>query len=61
MSMKDSAGLPAVRRSFTEKHNFFCALLFSFPLIASLFKQINAVIQQVVRELPPPANSSLLH
>lgn len=62
MSMKDSAGLPALRKPFAVKHNFFCALLFVFPLIARLFCQINAVIQQVVRELPPPANSSsLLH
>lgn len=62
VSVKDSAGLPALRRPFAVKHNFFCALLFVFPLIAKLFILINAVIQQVVRELPPlDSSSSLLH
>lgn len=62
MSVKDSAGLPALRRLFAVKHKFFCALLFVFPLIAKLFILINAVIQQVVRELPPlDSSSSLLH
>lgn len=57
MSVKDSGGPSAPRRPFAVEQNFFCA-----SSIAKRFILINAVTQQVVRELPPPDNSSsLLH